>query len=65
VVSGNFHGTKMATVAHIRGIPSDSEDSELYVEDLGNNCSGIISISESSDYEKMFHLCSCKREVGK
>jgi hypothetical protein len=63
--SRNFRGTKKATVAHIRDILSDSEDSELYDEHLGNNYSGIISISESNDHEKMFHWCSCKREVEK
>jgi hypothetical protein len=38
----HFHGTKKATFAHIRDIPSDSEDSELCDEDVGNNCLGII-----------------------
>jgi hypothetical protein len=63
--SRNFRGTKKATVSHIRDILSDSEDSDLDDEHLGNNYSGIISISELSDDEKMFHLCICKREVGK
>jgi hypothetical protein len=35
--SRHFNGTKKAIVAHIRDIPSDSEDSELYDDDVGNN----------------------------
>ena len=52
--SRHFYGTRKPTFAHIRDIPSDSEDSELYDEDVGNNYSGIISVSESSNDEKNF-----------
>ena len=56
--SRHFYGTRKPTFAHIRDIPSDSEDSELYDEDVGNNYSGIISVSESSNDEKTV-TCNC------
>jgi hypothetical protein len=57
----HFHGAKKATLAYIRDIPSDSEDSELYDEDVGNNCSGIISVSESSDDVKNVPLVQLQK----
>jgi hypothetical protein len=59
--SRHFHGTKKYTLAHIRDIPSDSEDSELYDEDVGNNYSGIISVSKSSDDERNVPLVQLQK----
>jgi hypothetical protein len=61
--SRHFHGTKKkkATVAHTKDIPSDSDDSKLYDEDVGNNCSGIISVFESSDVEKNVSLVQLQK----
>jgi hypothetical protein len=63
--SVHFHGTKKTTVARIRDIPSDSEDTELYDDGVGNNYSGIISVSESSDEKNVpiVHLQKGGREM--
>jgi len=52
---------KRATVAHTKDIPSDTDDSKLYDEDVGNNCSGIISVIESSDDEKNVSLVQLQK----
>jgi len=45
----------------LRDIPSDSEDSELWDEDVGNNYSGIMSVSESSEDEKNVPLVELQK----
>lgn len=52
---------KKATVAHTKDIPSDTDDSKLYDEGVGNICSGIISVIESSDDEKNVSLVQLQK----
>jgi len=54
---------KMATVAYIRAIPSQNNDSELCDVDVANNCSGSISISETNDEEENVTLVHLQRKV--
>jgi len=60
-IQGTFMEQKKATVAHTKDIPSDSDDSKLCDEDVGNNCSGIIRVIESSDNEKNVSLVQLQK----
>jgi hypothetical protein len=60
-IQATFMEQKRLTVAHVRDIPSDSEDSELYDEDVGNNYAGIISVSESNDDQKNVPLLQLQK----
>jgi len=60
-IQGTFMEQKKATIAHTKDIPSDGDDSKLCDEDVGNYCSGIIRVIQSSDDEKNVSLVQLQK----